>query len=184
MKTRKLLILATVGTMGWVALGSDAQAVEDLWPHRLTLNGAKLRLADNVVVTPSGGTPPGGNVQNTTPAPAVPAQQTAVVESPRSSHVVHSEVEPNHNYMGTVAVSALMGGLVGVLVGGSIYFLGDQTHARNIAYWGAGGVLLGVGVGVVQIVVQEDRVSNATALNKLPGDPAPTLRLALWRTSF
>jgi len=95
----------------------------------LTPNAATLRLADNVVVTPSGGTPPGGNVQNTTPA--VPAQQTAVVESPRTSHVVHSEVEPNHNYMGTVAVSAHMGGLVGALVGGSIYFLGDQKASDS-----------------------------------------------------
>jgi len=59
-----------------------------------------------------------------------------------------------------------------------------RDHAQDIGYWAAGGVPLGTGVGVVQLVVQENRLSNAAALNKLPSDPAPTLRLALYRTAF
>lgn len=151
---------------------------------RLTLRPSTMLLADSVVVTPAQGAPaqPAAAATATTQAP--PAQQTAVVESPRANKVVHTEVEPNRNYMGTLAVSALMGGLVGVLVGGSIYYLGDREDAQNIGYWAAGGVLLGTGVGVVQIMVQEGRASNATALNKLPSDPAPTFRLALFRTTF
>jgi hypothetical protein len=31
---------------------------------------------------------------------------------------------------------------------------------------------------------KESRLSNAAALNKLPSDPAATLRLALYRTAF
>jgi len=46
----------------------------------------------------------------------------------------------------------------------------------------AGGVLVGTGVGVMQVVVQENRVSNAVA--RLPSDPAPTYRLALLRLKF
>jgi hypothetical protein len=156
-----------------------------------TPRGERL-LADSVVVTPQG-TPP------TQPAPAQPAASAtavapttapavapapAVVGETGPRKVVHSEVQSNHNYMSTIAVSALMGGVAGGLVGGAVYFLGDQQHAANIAYWAAGGVLVGTGVGLVQLMVQEGRVSEATALRKLPSDPAPTFRLALYRTQF
>ncbi len=183
-----LMGLAGTTTSAWA---TPATATGRIVPHQPYRGAAPQITADNVVVTPAGtsATPQAAPAE---PAPvlAVPAQpvpapsQATVVESPRNNRVVHTDVEPSHNYMSTVALSALMGGVVGVLVGGSLYYLGDQTHARNIAYWGAGGVLLGVGVGVVQLAVQESRVSNATALNKLPSDPAPTLRLALFRTTF
>jgi hypothetical protein len=134
-------------------------------------------LADNVVVTP-GQAPPVTN-------PPAPAQTQVAVEpvdtTPRHQTVVHEE--PNRNYMGTIAVSALMGGVAGALVGGAIYYLGDQDHPYNIAYWAAGGVLVGTGVGLVQLMTQESRVSNASAMH-LPTDPAPTYRLALMRVSF
>jgi hypothetical protein len=136
-------------------------------------------LADNVVVTP--GQSPASNPQPT-PAQAVQPVETVPVDTtPRRQTVVHEE--PNHNYMGTIAVSALMGGVAGALVGGAIYYLGDQDHPRNIAYWAAGGVLVGTGVGLVQIMAQESRVSNATAMH-LPTDPAPTFRVGLARVTF
>jgi hypothetical protein len=138
-----------------------------------------MTLADNVVVSP-------GASPVTTPQPAPPQAATPVAvepvdTTPRRTTVVHEE--PNHNYMGTIAVSALMGGVAGALVGGAIYYLGDQDHPRNIAYWAAGGVLVGTGVGLVQIMTQESRVNNAAAMH-LPTDPAPTYRLALARVSF
>ncbi len=83
--------------------------------------------------------------------------------------------------MGTIAGGAFMGGAAGALIGGAIYFLGNQNHPDNIAYWAAGGVLVGTGVGITQIMVQESRVSQATAQSS---DPAPTLRLALYQTRF
>jgi hypothetical protein len=135
-------------------------------------------LADNVVVTP-------GQAPPVTNAPTTPAPQQVNVEpvdtTPRRTTVVHEE--PNRNYMGTIAVSALMGGVAGALVGGAIYYLGDQDHAQNIAYWAAGGVLVGTGVGLVQVMTQETRINNATAMH-LPSDPAPTYRLALARVAF
>jgi uncharacterized protein YcfJ len=107
-----------------------------------------------------------------------------VVEAPRSNKVVHVDVAQPHNYMTTIALSALMGAVAGGLVGGAVYFIGDRNDAQNIAYWAAGGVLVGSAVGLVQILTEETRASEATALHKLPTDPAPTLRLALLRTHF
>ena len=132
--------------------------------------------------------------QQPAPAPAAPAP---VVVQPQPAPVapVAPVVEPvphhttvvehdNHSYMGTIAVSALAGAVAGVLVGGAIYYLADnQTHANRILYWGAGGVLVGAGVGVLQVVSEESRLDRATAA-RLPTDPAPTYRLALYRLHF
>jgi hypothetical protein len=130
-------------------------------------------------------------VVNGSPAPApapaapvvVPAQQPVqpVVEAPTHQTVVEHE---SHNYMSTIALSALMGGVAGVLVGGAIYYLSDnRDHAAHIAYWGAGGVLVGTAVGFTQIAVEESRLDRSTAAN-LPADPAPTYRLALYQLHF
>lgn len=152
----------------------------------VVVGAAPMAFADNVVVgTPA--SPPPSVAAPTTPAPVVvqPAQpvaaQPVVVDDPSHRTVVHTDVNPNHNYMGTIFGSAFMGGAAGALIGGAIYFLGNQTHPYNIAYWAAGGVLVGTGVGIAQIMVQESRVSQATAMQS---DPAPTLRLALYQTRF
>ena len=163
--------------LGLGAVTSAEAKVEDSSARRLLFH-EQLRLADNVVVTP------GAPTTSVPAAPAPAAPQAAVVATPSETRVVHANVESSHNYMSTLAVSALMGGVVGVLVGGSIYYLGDRGTPRDIALWGAGGVLLGTGVGVLQLVVQENRVSSATALDRLPSDPAPTFRVALMRTKF
>lgn len=123
-------------------------------------------------------------VQGTSPAsPAAPVTQAAPVAEPSRREIVHTEVVSNHNYMGTVAMSAISGGVLGVLVGGAIYYLASGQRARNIIYWGAGGVLVGAAVGVTQVMIQESRASAALSTN-LPTDPAPTLRVALYQTRF
>jgi len=135
-------------------------------------------------------------VNGSTPAPApapVPAAPAPVVVQPQVQPVAPVEVparrttvveHETRNYMGTIFVSALAGGLAGVLVGGSLYYLADnQTHAARIGYWAAGGVLVGAGVGLTQVIVQESRAERATAM-RLPTDPAPTLRLALFQARF
>jgi hypothetical protein len=143
-------------------------------------------VADNVVVSPgtqqAAPAQPGSTVVVPQASPP-PAQTTAVVQEPARRREVQAEVSSPHNYMSTIAVSALMGGLTGGLVGGAIYYLGDRQNGINIAYWAAGGVLLGTGVGVAQILVQESRVSAATA-SRFPSDPAPTYRLSLMRLNF
>jgi hypothetical protein len=141
-------------------------------------------LADNVVV--------GGTTQPAPPAQPAPvvvqpgqqpvAAQPAVIDTePSHKSVVHADVSPPHNYMATIAGSAFMGAVAGALIGGAIYYLGSQTHPYNIAYWAAGGVLVGTGVGLTQIMIQESRASQATAM---ASDPAPTYRLSLFRREF
>jgi len=139
-----------------------------------------LQLADVVV---NGGQAPAPAPAPAAPAPVVvqPQAVAPVVEPSRRTTVVEHE---NHNYMSTIALSAFMGGVAGLLVGGSLYYLSDnQQHGTRILYWGAGGVLVGTAVGITQIVVQESRVDRATA-STLPIDPAPTFRLALWQSRF
>jgi hypothetical protein len=173
-----------------IALPSLAQATTTTTTTSAETRPATLHMrlvADNVVVSPGSNAPaaaPAAPSQTVVvPQASAPAAQAApVVDEPRKRTNVHADVEGPRNYMSTIAVSALMGGLAGGLVGGAIYYLGDQNHAVNIAYWAAGGVLVGTGVGITQVVVQESRVSNA--VSRLPSDPAPTYRLALLRLKF
>lgn len=152
----------------------------------VVIGAAPMAFADNVIVGQPASPAPVATAPSS-PAPVVvqPAQpvaaQPVVVDDPAHRTVVHTDVTPTHSYMGTIFGSAFMGGAAGALIGGAIYFLGNQTHPYNIAYWAAGGVLVGTGVGIAQIMVQESRVSQATAMT---ADPAPTLRLALYQTRF
>ncbi|HTB58181.1 MAG TPA: hypothetical protein VLC06_09920 [Polyangia bacterium] len=147
--------------------------------------GGVARAGDVEIVNPSTG-------QAAPPAPApaavVPVQpvqeQAPVVVPPQTQHVVHEDVQAPHNVMTTITVSALMGGIAGLLVGGAIYFLADnQDHAGRIGIWAAGGVLVGTGVGIVQVAADESRANTAVSQVWSP-DPAPTYRLALFRTRF
>jgi len=182
MKAIKLLGVSVVAvalsaSAAFAKVGSETSAVVPL-PKAVTL-------ADNVVITPSGQTAPA-------PAPAPthvqvqPAQPVQVVEPvavPAPTHrTVVTESRPR-NYMGTIAFSALMGGLLGALVGGAVYYLDNQDHAYNIAYWAAGGVLLGTGVGVVNVLADENRAERAVGLNH-PKDPVPTYRVSLLNARF
>jgi hypothetical protein len=133
-----------------------------------------LRLADVVVNTPQPSPP--AAVQ---PEPVVVPVVAPVPPPPRREVVHHHD----DSYMSTIAVNALMGALAGALVGGALYYLEDnRTHVQRIAYWAAGGVLVGAGVGVVQIMVESR--TETIAESRLPHDPAPTYRLALLTSSF
>ena len=117
----------------------------------LVMGASPLAFADNVIV----GSQPAAPAQATTqPAPVVvqPSQTTVqpaqpVIDEPSHRSVVRADVSPPHSYMGTIAGGAFLGAAAGALIGGAIYFLGDQNHPVNIAYWAAGGVLVGTGVG-------------------------------------
>ena len=180
---RAWLVLGVIGTLAvspaaWAKTGGLVQPVTPL--------PKATQLADNVVVTGQGESQPAqpsasANVQ-AAPA-AVPAAQPVAVEPSRRTTHTTADVSPPKNYMSTVAVSALMGGLAGALIGGAIYFLdNDRNDPQNIAYWAAGGVLVGTGVGVAQILVQESRAS--ATVSRLDRDAVPTYRIALYRTSF
>ena len=177
MKTRHVTVVGTCLFM-FAASGSVFAKSDALREAPVVPLPRASQLADNVVVTPQGSTAPA-----TAPVQPVLVQPVAVqpVETaPRRTTVVHEE-RP-HNYMTTIAVSALMGAVAGALVGGAIYYLGSQDHAARIGYWAAGGVLVGTGVGLVQLAVQESR-ADAVA-TRLPSDPVPTYRLALLNLRF
>jgi len=136
-------------------------------------------VADNVVVTPSGQTAPAPQPVQTQPVQVQPVQQVPV--EPQRTYV--TEDRP-HNYMATIAVSALMGAVAGALIGGAIYFLDTpREHPERVGFWAAGGVLVGTGVGLINIFTDESRADRAAGA-QLPRDPVPTYRLSLLQTRF
>ena len=147
--------------------------------------GGVARAGDVEIVNPSTGQAAPAAAPAVVPVPAaVPVQEQAPVAAPQTQRVVHEDVQPPHNVMTTITVSALMGGIAGLLVGGAIYYLADnQEHAARIGIWAAGGVLVGTGVGIVQVAADESRASTAVSQLWSP-DPAPTYRLALFRARF
>lgn len=149
----------------------------------MTFLGSVARAGDVEIVNPN--SPPPAQSSTTTVVPTAPVQPVAAEPTaPPIRKEVHEDVSPPHNAMATIAVSALMGGLAGLLVGGAIYYLADnREHPVRIGYWAAGGVLVGTGVGVVQVVADESRASSAVSSVWSP-DPAPTYRLALFTKHF
>lgn len=146
-------------------------------------------VADNVVVTPGTNTP--------APAPTTPPNQTvnvqpvqggqpeqAPVYAPQPPHkTVVTEDQP-HNYMSTIAVSALMGAVAGALIGGAIYVLDTpRDHPERVGYWAAGGVIVGTGIGIINVMADESRSERAVS-SRLPSDPVPTYRVSLLQTRF
>jgi hypothetical protein len=173
-------VVVSVSMVALSGSAAFAKAAGDVAPV-VPLPKASL-LADSVVVTPQGPSAPAAQPVTPVAPAAVPVAAAPVEEAPpRRTTVVHED-EP-HNYMSTIAVSAIMGAVVGALVGGSIYYLGSQDHAARIGYWAAGGVLLGTAVGLTQVVVQENRADAAVA-SRFPTDPVPTYRLALLNLRF
>ncbi|HXU06868.1 MAG TPA: hypothetical protein VN903_38205 [Polyangia bacterium] len=143
-------------------------------------------LADNVVVTPSGQTAPAPQpapTVNVQPVqPVQPVVEPAPVVAPQQRTVINEN--EHHNYVATVAVSAIMGAVLGVLVGGAIYYLDTPRHdPGHVGYWAAGGVLAGAGIGVINVIVDESRAERSVA-TRLPSDPVPTYRVSLLQTRF
>ena len=105
--------------------------------------------------------------------PAVaPTQRTVVTE------------DRPHNYMATIAVSALMGAVAGALIGGAIYYIDTpREHPERVGYWAAGGVLVGTGIGLINVMADESRAERAVS-SRLPSDPVPTYRVSLLQTHF
>jgi uncharacterized protein YcfJ len=112
---------------------------------------------------------------NTPPAGPAPDLNEAVRQNlarAACANTVVTNAEPV-NYVWTVAGSAIAGALAGALIGGAVYLLddGDQNWS-DLGYWAAGGVLAGAAAGVVQIIVQEGRASEAVSRRGLRQRPA------------
>jgi hypothetical protein len=179
------LVVAMSGSAAFAKVTDDSKAGDASRAAVSPLPKAGA-LADNVVVTPQGTSAPAPapapaqvNVQPV--QPVQPVQEAPVVVPPQ--HTVVTDDKP-HNYVATVFVSALLGGLGGALIGGAIYYLDTpRQHPYNIGYWAAGGVLVGTGVGIVNVAVDESRADRAVS-TRLPTDPVPTFRVALLNRSF
>jgi hypothetical protein len=129
-------------------------------------------------------TPPAARA---TPARAGNALQTATRQAVARTACANTTVvtESNTgNYVATVAGSALAGGLVGALIGGAVFWMDDEDQDwTDLGYWAAGGVLLGAGAGVVQVVVQESRASKAVSERRLRS-PGRGFRVAIAEGRF
>jgi uncharacterized protein YcfJ len=167
--------------------GSAALAKSDAASGAVSPLPKATTLADNVVVSPNNTPTP---APAPAPAPTVNVQpsqqaqpvQAAPVVAPTNRTVV-TEDRP-HNYMATIAGSAFLGAVAGALIGGAIYFLDTpRDHAERIGYWAAGGVLVGTGIGIINVVADENRSERAVA-TRLPSDPVPTYRVSLLQTHF
>jgi len=138
-------------------------------------------VADNVVVTPGQTPAPAPQPAQVNVQPVQPVEAAPVVAPPHRTVV--TEDRP-HNYVATVFVSALLGGLGGALIGSAIYYLDTpRDNPQNIGYWAAGGVLVGTGIGIINVAVDESRAERAVATH-LPKDPVPTYRVSLLQTRF
>jgi hypothetical protein len=172
-----VVAVALSASAAFAKVESGSQAVQPL-PKATTL-------ADNVVVTPSGQAAPApAPVQAPAQVNVQPAQpvEAAPVVAPTQRTVV-TEDRP-HNYMATIAVSALMGAVAGALIGGAIYYLDTpREHPERVGYWAAGGVLVGTGIGLINIMVDESRAERAVSMH-LPTDPAPTYRVRMFQARF
>ena len=172
-----ILAVALSGSAAFAKADAASGAVSPL-PKATTL-------ADNVVVTPNGQSAPAPQpapTVNVEPAQQVQPVQAAPAVAPTQRTVV-TEDKP-HNYMATIAGSAFLGAVAGALIGGAIYFLDTpREHAERIGYWAAGGVLVGTGIGIINVVADENRAERAVA-NRLPSDPVPTYRVSLLQTHF
>jgi hypothetical protein len=135
-------------------------------------------LAQNTTVQQQPGTTttvqtaPGSTTVQTQPQPPPPAQPgTQVVVNPPPPGTTRVKTEPtvvveerHRAPMAIIATDALYGGIAGVLIGGGIALLNDGDHWQRDLMIGAGaGILAGVGVGVVQAVMESNESPRSTA---------------------
>ena len=178
MSFHRISILAAAAAL---LASATAVAKQEVRANGAAAESERVQLLADVVV--NGTQQPAPPPAPAAPVVVQPAPAPAPVVAPAETHSSTVVEHENHSYMGTIVWSALGGGITGALIGGAIYYLSDnQTHPARIGYWAAGGVLVGTAVGVTQIAIQESRVDRATA--SLPSDPAPTMRLALYRLAF
>jgi hypothetical protein len=183
----KAINLLGISVLAVALTSSAAFAKTDTGSRPVSPLPKAATLADNVVVTPTGQTAPAPapaspTSVNVQPAqPVQPVEQAPVVVPPHRTVVTE---DTSHNYMATITVSALLGAVAGVLIGGAIYVLDTpRDHAERVGYWAAGGVLVGTGIGIINVMSDESRAERAVSQH-LPSDPVPTYRLSLLQTRF
>jgi hypothetical protein len=146
--------------VGVFAASGAAQADAKKSPETVVVQKEKVtrHLAQNQVVVPA----------QPAPAPAPAAQPAPVQVAPQPVEVApHKTVvtEPKpQNFMATVATSTFFGVLTGALVGAAVYFLDEpRRDPQHIYYWGAGGALVGLGIGLINVAANEEHHERAVS---------------------
>jgi hypothetical protein len=143
-----------VGLVGVLAAGGVASA-ETKSGRGAQAPQHELRLAQNQVVVPAQPAPP----------PAAPPVQAAPqpVEVVPPHKTVVTDDHPQ-NFMATIAESTFFGALTGALVGAAVYFLDDpRRDPQHIYLWGAGGAVVGLGIGLINVAANEDHRERAVS---------------------
>lgn len=157
--------------VGMLAASGAAQAeVKQAARDGKAVAAKQVRLAQgNTVVVPSQQPAPAQ------PAPVVqPVQPVQPVDvSPRKTVTV--EDHPT-NFMATIAASTFFGVLTGALVGAAVYYLDEpRRDPQHIYYWGAGGAIVGLGIGLINVAANQERseraVSDLTDKHRAPSGP-------------
>ena len=152
----RIWVVSAVATMAVLTFVSSAEAQTDVTEQQTKTVGGPAPVAQPVV--------PVQTVPAAAPPVAVqvaPAQAMPVQQGPTKQTNVISETH-SENYMATIAKSVFYGAVAGALVGSAVYFIDrDDVRPVTIAYWGAGGALVGAAAGAVQIAVTESRNERA-----------------------
>jgi hypothetical protein len=120
-------------------------------------------------------TAPGSTTVQTQPPPPPPPGTQVVVNPPPEGTPTTTRVsgydgpvaveEHRRDPVAIVATDALYGGIAGLLVGGGVALLDNGDHWQRDLMIGAGaGILAGVGVGIVQAVIEANEQPRARAV--------------------
>jgi hypothetical protein len=145
------VVLASVLAAGGVASAETRTAAR----KTVTSEKSELRLAQNQVVVPA---------QPASPPAAAPPVQTAPQPVEVAPHKTVVTDDHPQNFMGTIATSTFFGALTGALVGAAVYFLDEpRRDPQHIYFWGGGGALVGLGVGLINVAANEDHRERAVS---------------------
>jgi hypothetical protein len=172
------VVLAGVLAAGGVA-SAEAATTTTAGKAAVSAKKREQRLAQNQVVVPAQPAPPAA-------APPVQVAPQPVEVAPPHKTVVTDD-HPQ-NFMATIAESTFFGALTGALVGAAVYFLDDpRRDPQHIYLWGAGGAVVGLGIGLINVAANEDHRERAVSYvgtNKREGLQARSLGVRLTAARF
>jgi hypothetical protein len=111
--------------------------------------------------------------------------------APQESTEVHTTREEvrvergTGDFMGVIARNAFFGALLGGLIGGAGYLLsGRDWSPWNIAYFAAGGVIVGTAAGLVELMIRETQRPPVASLEWMERQMPRTVVVPLMQVGF
>ncbi|MBA2660836.1 MAG: hypothetical protein H0U74_00950 [Bradymonadaceae bacterium] len=119
-------------------------------------------------------------VQPRTVQPEAQQQQRTEI---REQRVVTTRDRPHWMY--TVGRNALMGGVIGGIVGGGVYLLSRlEWSPWVIAQFAGGGILVGATAGLIEVILREDILASQASTQYLKRDLPNAVQLRLFHVNF